>query len=112
MKEDPSSPFRSLVPPGPPAGLREAALAGGKAAFGTAPAPDRWTRLVHSRAARAAWAASVLLLLGLHLVLGESPASVPPPAADLDPDDADARAVLHLPRVSERAIDARFGGAS
>ncbi len=106
------TPFRGFEPPEPPPGLREAALRAGRREFASSvPAPDIWTRLHRSRAARLAWAASVVLLAALHLALPRRPVATPATASAprLDPE---VSAIAKLPRISEQASSAYSGEKS
>lgn len=56
-------PFAGLTPPGPPAELREMALALAREAFARESTRDVWTRIWESRPLRLAWAAAAALLV-------------------------------------------------
>ena len=105
------TPLRGFEPPEPPRGLREQVLRAGRTAFVGAPAPDFWSRLYHSRAARLAWAASVVLFAALHLALPRRPAASPTTASAprLDPE---VGAIAKLPRINEQAASAYSGERS
>jgi hypothetical protein len=111
MKEDPI--LRGFTPPAVPGGLREEALAAARHAFAAAPArPDVWTRLVASRAARLAWAASVALLAAANVLVPRSTRPAPAAAAAPGKPDAELAAIAHLPRIDEHALPALEGGRS
>jgi len=94
-------PLRGFTPPAPPDGLREAALRAARAALAS-PAPDVWTRLYLSPVARAAWAASVLLLLAAQLLVpSRRPESV---ARAARRSDSEIAAVTRLPRIDRDAL--------
>ncbi|MCG6963441.1 MAG: hypothetical protein LJE95_09260 [Acidobacteria bacterium] len=93
-----------LVPPPPPSGTRELALAAARAAgIREVEAEDRWSRLWRSRPARLAWATTVAALLLAHAVLtveraaqgGLSPS--PAPVASRSGNDAELAAIAELP---------------
>ena len=106
------TPFRGFHLPEPPPGLREAALRAARRRLAEEPQPDAWTRLFRSRAARLAWAASVVLLSAAHLALpsrlGERFTS-PTASPRLDPE---VGAIAKLPRIDERAYAACSGERS
>jgi len=107
MKEprlDPSNPLAGLAPPAAPPELREKVLAAARAALLEPPRrPDAWARLWESRAARLAWAASVLLLLGGHALVPR-PHAGRPAALAARGADAEIAAIGRLPRLD---LDAR-----
>jgi hypothetical protein len=105
------NPFSGFEPPEPPPGLREAALRAGRRELASVPAPDLWTRLYRNRAARLAWAASVVLLAALHLALPRRPVTSPATASAprLDPE---VGAIAKLPRINEQAASAYSGERS
>ena len=107
MKEprlDPSNPLAGLAPPAAPPELREKVLAAARAALLEPPRrPDVWARLWESRAARLAWAASVLLLLGGHALVPR-PHAGRPAALAARGADAEIAAIGRLPRLD---LDAR-----
>jgi hypothetical protein len=114
MNDD--DPFSKFAPPELPPDLRAPVLAAARAAFvragETDPQPDPWSRLVKSRTARLAWAATVLLLLGLHAALPGRPAGRTPLAAAAPRPDAEVTAIATLPRIEERVVTARSGETS
>ncbi len=111
MSDDPL--LRDLAPPDVPRGLREDALAAARTAFASPPRPDPWTRLLASRAARLAWAASVATLAVANAILprivrhGEAP--IASTAARPDPELA---SIARLPRNDEHTLPALEGGRS
>ena len=106
------TPLGGFEPPEPPPGLREAALRAGREAFAAAPAPDFWSRLYRSRAARLAWAASVVLFVAFHLALPRRPEAVSPMAVSAPDLDPEVGAIARLPRISEQAASAYSGERS
>lgn len=105
--------LRGLTPPAVPDGLREAALAGARAAIAAPARPDVWTRLLASPAARLAWAASVAVLAAANVLLPRSPddrASGPSLAPERPKPEL--AAVTSLPRLDERALPTLEGGRS
>lgn len=106
--------FRGLEPPAVPAHLREDVLAAAHAAFATAPPPpDVWARLVSSRVARLAWAASVAALAVANVLL---PRNAQPPAPyaafSAEAPDPEIASITRLPRVDEHALPALEGDRS
>jgi hypothetical protein len=111
MSDDPL--FRGLELPAPPVQLREDALAAARAALAAPPRADVWARLLASRAARVAWAASVAVLAAANVLLPRtrdvraSHAAAAPPRPD--PEIA---AITRLPRIDEHALPTPEGGRS
>ena len=106
---EPPTPLAGLAPPAAPPELREKVLAAARTALLEPPRrPDAWARLWESRAARLAWAASVLLLLGGHALVPRPhagrPAAPPPAALAARGADAEIAAIGRLPRLD---LDAR-----
>jgi hypothetical protein len=81
MSNHESRPFRGLRAPRAPEALRERALDAARRAMDAPPA-TLWERAWESRAARLAWAASVLLLLGGHAALSLWPRGAAARAGD------------------------------
>jgi hypothetical protein len=69
-----------LQPPQPPPELRLKAIAAARQRMGSETAPDRWSRVWSNRGLRLAWAASVVLLLAGHVLIGGGTGPV------IDPD--------------------------
>jgi hypothetical protein len=68
-------------PPDPPPELRRRALVSAHAAMATGQVADRWHRLWTSRPLRLAWAATVVGLIGSHLLIeADAPAAPAEPA--------------------------------
>lgn len=108
MSDDPV--LRAFQSPAVPDGLREKALASARDALAAPARADAWTRLLASRAARLAWAASVAILAAAHVLLprGDRPAA----SATLTPPDPELAAISRLPRIDARALPALEGGRS
>lgn len=105
--------LRDLAPPAPPGDLREAALAAAGAAFRAPPSPDVWARLLASRAARLAWAASVAALAAANLLVSrQTPAPAPALSTAPGRPDADLAAITRLPNVDEKTLPSLEGGRS
>ncbi len=101
MNEDPVDTLLSgLEIPAPPDVLRARVLSAAHGALVHAP-PDVWTRLARSRPLRLAWAASVLLLLGGHLLVSSRPAAE---AGDRRGPGFGRQDLARLPRIDERAL--------
>ena len=62
--------LNGLQPPLPPPGLRSRALAAARQRIGSETAPDRWSVIWSSRRLRLTWAASVVLLVAGHVLIG------------------------------------------
>ncbi len=107
-------PFSGLRLPDPPPDLGPRVLAAARAAFdrSPAPAPDGWSRLARSRAARLAWAASIVLLAAAHVVLSRRPGTAPSPQVREPGADPEMVVIATLPRIDERAFSGRSGGRS
>ncbi len=111
MNDDPL--LRGFTPPAVPEGLRETSLAAARAALAAPTRPDVWTRLLASRSARLAWAASVATLGLANAMLprivkhGETP--IASTTARPDPELA---AIARLPRNDEHALPSLEGGRS
>jgi len=111
MNDDPN--LGEFASPAVPDGLREEALAAARNAFSAAPAkPDVWTRLLASRSARLAWAASVALLAAANVLVPRSAAPGPAVAAASGKPDAELTAIARLPRIDEHSLPALEGGRS
>ena len=111
MSEDPL--FRGLEPPAVPVHLREDALAAARAAFGAAPPPDVWARLLSSRVARLAWAATVAGLAVAHAFLPrDGRPEAPAAAATVTRPDPELASTTRLPRIDEHALPAFEGDRS
>ncbi|HEX7529452.1 MAG TPA: hypothetical protein VF425_10100 [Thermoanaerobaculia bacterium] len=111
MSDDPL--LRGFEPPAVPANLREDALAAARASFAAAAPPDVWTRLLSSRAARLAWAASVTGLAVAHALLPrygsfEAPVS----SATVTRPDPELASITSLPSINEHALPALEGDRS
>lgn len=112
MSDDPR--LRDLEPPALPPGLRDDALAAARAVLGAPPElQDVWSRLLASRAARLAWAASVAALAAANALV---PQNARPPAAPVsagfEAPDAEIASIASLPRIDEHALPALEGGRS
>jgi hypothetical protein len=106
-------PLHGFEPPEPPPGLREAALRAARTRFAEAPAPDIWTRVLRSRAARFAWAASVVVLAAAHLAVPRSREEGRPDVTVTAPHlEPEIRAIAKLPRIDDRAYAAFTGERS
>ncbi len=111
MTDDPL--LRGLEPPAVPARLKEDALAAGRAAFAAAPPPDVWTRLLSSRVARLAWAASVAGLGVAHALLPRhGQVEAPVASAPVMRPDPELASTTRLPRIDEHALPALEGDRS
>jgi hypothetical protein len=110
MSDRPDNPLHGFGLPPAPDGLREASLRAALAAFTAAPPPDLWTRLVRSRTVRLAWAASVTLLLVLHLALPRRAGKERLASPDIPRLDPEISSVVALPRIDEQAL-VPFSGA-
>ncbi len=105
-KEDLEKLLASVEPARPPGSLRDRVLDRAGGALGRPSIPDVWTRIYSSRALRAAWAATVLLLLAAHLVLprGARPSGgerLVASSARLNPE---LRDVVSVPRLDEALV--------
>ncbi len=111
MNDDPV--LRGFTPPPVPEGLREQTLSSARAAFAEPARPDIWARLLASRAARLAWAASVAALAAANLLVSRQVPG-PAPAASAAPGrpDADLAAIARLPNVDEKTLPSLEGGRS
>jgi hypothetical protein len=105
------TPLHGFHPPDPPPGLREAALRAARTRFVESSAPDVWTRLFRSRAARLAWATSVLLLAAAHLTFPRSRGQQLP-SVTLPCLDPEVGTIARLPLIDERTLTARSGERS
>lgn len=59
-----------LVPPQPPPDLRSKVLAAARQRMDPETVPDVWSRVWNNRGLRLAWAASLVLLLAAHVLVG------------------------------------------
>lgn len=111
MNDDPLPGGLELPPV--PAGLREAALGAARAALAAPPRADLWARLIASRAARLAWAASVAVLAAANVLIPRN-TRPPAPAASTAPGqpDAELAAITRLPRIDEKTLPSPEGGHS
>lgn len=111
MSDDPL--LRGLEPPALPAHFKEDALAAAHAAFAAATPPDVWARLLSSRVARLAWAASVAGLAVAHAFLprGGQP-EAPAAAATVTRPDPELASTTRLPRIDEHALPPLEGDRS
>jgi hypothetical protein len=111
MSDDPL--LRGLEPPAVPARLKEDALAVARAAFAAAPPPDVWTRVLSSRGARLAWAASVAGLAVAHALLPrDGRPEAPAASAAVARPDPELASTTRLPRIDEHALPALEGDRS
>jgi hypothetical protein len=101
-RNDADDVLRGLAVPGPPAGLRERALA---AALRAEMVEDRWLRLLRNRPARLAWAAAVALLALLHVALSIREPSVRAREPGQQQDD-ELTAIVTLPPVLAAVMSA------
>ncbi len=105
-QDDGEAPFSGLLPPAPPAALRERVLQKAREALAREGARDVWTRIWENRFLRVTWAAATLLLVFAHLVItvrppahgGRASAPVAAPAPD---SAAELAAVAGLSRLDE-----------
>ena len=105
--------FHGLEPPVPPATLRADALAAAAAALAAPPRPDVWARLLASRTARVAWAASVAALAAANVLLSRrTPPPLPAASAAPGRPDAELAAIARLPRLDEKKLPSLEGGRS
>ena len=61
--------FDGLVPPAPPAGLKDDVISAAQSAWQNEPNSDLWTRLWYHRGLQVAWAGMVVLLLASHILV-------------------------------------------
>ena len=107
---DPPDPLAALAPPAAPPELRGRVLSAAHAALLEPPIPeDPWNRIWESRAARLAWAAAVLLLLGGNALVPRPLDVRPAPSANVlarfaPGPEAEIAAIGRLPRLD---LDAR-----
>ncbi len=102
-KDDLEKLLASVEPARPPGSLRERVLERAGEALDRPLSRDAWTRIYSSRPLRAAWVATVLLLLAAHLLI---PRGTRPPASErlaasssrLVPE---LRDVVSVPRLDE-----------
>jgi hypothetical protein len=97
MKPDAEDPvvdrlLEGFAPPGPPPELRSRVLAAAREHIGTESQPDLWSRIWDHRGIRLAWAATVVLFLIAHILVGSRPGTVaalaePAPIAESRPDE-------------------------
>lgn len=111
MNEDPVDRLLSgLEAPAPSDVLRARVLAAARGELVRHAPPDPWTRLTRSRPLRLAWAASVLLLLGGHLLVAARDVAeavdAPRPGRD-----SEVEVLARLPRIDERALASVGPGA-
>jgi len=111
MSDDPL--LRDLALPGVPAGLREDALAAARTTLASPPRPDLWTRLLASRSARLAWAASVATLAVANVILPRIARHEETPiASKTERPDPEVASIARLPRNDEHALPTLEGGRS
>jgi hypothetical protein len=94
----------SFEPPPPPAELRSKTLAAARERMSVEPAPDIWSRVWNHGGLRLAWAASVVLLLAGHVLVGTG--SGPKVAPDLVTEnrvDDDIVEMLRPVQISDSA---------
>jgi hypothetical protein len=101
MNNDPFSGFR---PPDLPLDLHAPVLRAARTAFARSGAPDAWSRIVNSRAARLVWAASVVLLAAVHFALPTRPTERSASTIAAPRLDPEVGAIARLPRVNEQAL--------
>jgi hypothetical protein len=108
-QEDGEAPFSGLLPPAPPAALRERVLQKARVALAREGVSDVWTRIWESRPLRVAWVAATLLLVVAHLVITVRPpaparrASEPAAAPAWDPA-GELAAVAGLSPLNEELL--------
>lgn len=101
----PNAPFDGLMPPLPPEGLRERALAAGRRALAEAPQPDPWTLVLESPRLRLAWAAAVLALAFAHALV---PETRPEQGTSATPSDPELVEVARVDRLEASAPESRI----
>lgn len=94
-------PFGELNVPGPPEALRERVMQAAGAALERDPAPDVWSRVWESRAARLAWAISVAGLLVAHAYVTPREAA---PREIASFDEEEITELARLPRIDSAAL--------
>lgn len=108
-QKDGEAPFSGLVPPAPPAALRERVLQKAREALAREGGSDVWTRIWECRPLRVAWAAATLLLVAAHLIITVRPPASPrrasePAVAPVWDPEGELAAVAGLSPLNEELL--------